>query len=735
MRYLSVCSGLGGAELAFTPLGWECAAVCEIDSSACAVLKARFPTVPNLGDFTKIGVEYVGTIDLLIGGTPCQSFSVAGLRKGLDDPRGNLTLEFLALAKRLKPNWIIWENVPGFLSDNEGETARSFLDIMEELGYVIDIDILDAQFHGVPQRRRRVFVCGQSVTGLLRQKTISSGLTVAQCLIESFQFALHVLYAQLIPESENLESQVGKSVLSLRRRIKLFGMDSEDQASLLLTNLTALLPSLGNMPFVSDSENGNDHSEILGSTKSPRLHEEMENIEEFQSIGMLLSKTLAENLRALNACITSTERREIIQSTIYSFAQTTLLITKLITPSLSYYPPYWSAASSALIAMEAFIDYARSTTSDLFGDMERFQAWSDFLREADGLYESLCDIGILSFDQVLPLSQSLQGHPAPRREAGQRVAGTIKGGSGERGWPDPSDGNGGGLVDVAGTLGGGSGERGWQHHDGAGAFVPIAHTLGTRNTKGTDERGDGSSNLQPVWPAEVASTLDAHFGDKWGLEDQHINSGASHFVPTVVGTMACNTGPNGHDAGNFQSNQGVDSGYVIPTIAFRTNQTSAQGPIHSEEVTDSLAQDHPPAVAFMVEQNTQASLPELPSIRANETPNYAVAYRVHGENSTAMTGDGTARVADPVDVARSLDTCGGYATNQGGNVVKQSMQVRRLTPIECSRLQGIPDDHLTVLYNGKPLADGPKYRLCGNSFAVPCVAWIGKRIQMVEDMK
>lgn len=132
---------------------------------------------------------------------------------------------------------------------------------------------------------------------------------------------------------------------------------------------------------------------------------------------------------------------------------------------------------------------------------------------------------------VLLIQQSLSGHPAPRREKGQRVAGTIKGGSGERGWPDPSDGNGGGLVDVAGTLGGGSGERGWQQHDGAGAFVPIAHTLGTRNTKGTDERGDGSSNLQPVWPAEVTQTIDAQYGSKYGQENQHINGGATLFVP------------------------------------------------------------------------------------------------------------------------------------------------------------------------------------------------------------
>lgn len=111
---------------------------------------------------------------------------------------------------------------------------------------------------------------------------------------------------------------------------------------------------------------------------------------------------------------------------------------------------------------------------------------------------------------------------------------------------------------------------------------------------------------------------------------------------------------------------------------------------------------------------------------------HAVAYRVHEENSTAMTGNGSANIADPVDVSRSLDTCGGYATNQGGNVVKHSMQVRRLTPVECERLQGIPDNFTKI---AEKSADGPRYKMIGNGFAVPCVAWIGKRIQMVEDMK
>jgi len=215
--------------------------------------------------------------------------------------------------------------------------------------------------------------------------------------------------------------------------------------------------------------------------------------------------------------------------------------------------------------------------------------------------------------------------------------------------------------------------------------------------------------------------------------DNYVVTGG--FFDQPIGTMACNTGPNGHDAGNFQSNQGVDSGYVIP-VAFTQNSRDEVRVIGDDGlVSGSLSAEtgtHQTTYITMIEQNTQASTPELPSIRANETPNYAVAYRVHGENSTAMTGDGIARVADPVDVARSLDTCGGYATNQGGNVVKQPMQVRRVTPVECERLQGIPDNFTKITEKS---ADGPRYKMIGNGFAVPCVAWIGKRIQMVEDMK
>jgi DNA (cytosine-5)-methyltransferase 1 len=160
VRYLSVCSGIEAATVAWHPLGWTPAAFSEIEAFPRAVLKHHYPEVPLHGDFTTIRADEYGPIDLLVGGTPCQSFSVAGLRGGLDDVRGNLALEFLRLADRKRPRWLAWENVPGVLSSNEGRDFGSILGGMVELGYGIAYRVLDAQHFGVPQRRRRVFVVG-----------------------------------------------------------------------------------------------------------------------------------------------------------------------------------------------------------------------------------------------------------------------------------------------------------------------------------------------------------------------------------------------------------------------------------------------------------------------------------------------------------------------------------------------------------------------------------------------
>jgi DNA (cytosine-5)-methyltransferase 1 len=163
--YGSVCSGIEAASVAWKPLGWRPAWFAEIDPFPSAVLAHRFPGVPNRGDFTQI--EESEPLHILVGGTPCQSFSVAGLRGGMADDRGNLALEFLRLAGRLRPRWLVWENVPGVLSSGGGRDFGSFLGGLAELGYGWSYRVLDAQYvrvdgfgRAVPQRRRRVFVVG-----------------------------------------------------------------------------------------------------------------------------------------------------------------------------------------------------------------------------------------------------------------------------------------------------------------------------------------------------------------------------------------------------------------------------------------------------------------------------------------------------------------------------------------------------------------------------------------------
>ena len=156
----SVCSGIGAPECGWRDLGWNSAFLSEIEPFPRAVLSHHFPEVPLHGDFTTIQRGQYADIDLLVGGTPCQSFSVAGLRGGMADERGNLALEYLRLADRLRPRWLVWENVPGVLSSSGGRDFGAFLGGLGELGYGFAYRVLDAQHFGVAQRRRRVFVVG-----------------------------------------------------------------------------------------------------------------------------------------------------------------------------------------------------------------------------------------------------------------------------------------------------------------------------------------------------------------------------------------------------------------------------------------------------------------------------------------------------------------------------------------------------------------------------------------------
>ena len=162
MRYATVCSGVEACSVAWEPLGWKPVFFSEIEDFPSEVLNTHYPSVPNHGDMTNFeewGYEK-GSIDVICGGTPCQSFSVAGLRRGLSDDRGNLALTFCRMVEQLRPKYFIWENVAGCLSSNGGRDFGSITGAMAQLGYSFGWRVFDAQHFGVPQRRRRVFLVG-----------------------------------------------------------------------------------------------------------------------------------------------------------------------------------------------------------------------------------------------------------------------------------------------------------------------------------------------------------------------------------------------------------------------------------------------------------------------------------------------------------------------------------------------------------------------------------------------
>ncbi|MDY3129919.1 MAG: DNA cytosine methyltransferase [Berryella intestinalis] len=166
MRYVSVFSGIEAASCAWDGMGWEPVAFAEIDPFACAVLAHRFPEVPNLGDMKQIDwSRYRGKADLVVGGSPCQSFSVAGKREGLKGESG-LMFEFVRCVREVRPRWVLWENVPGALSSEGGEAFGCLLrELADGGGYGLAWRVLDAQFFGVAQRRRRLFLVGRAGDG------------------------------------------------------------------------------------------------------------------------------------------------------------------------------------------------------------------------------------------------------------------------------------------------------------------------------------------------------------------------------------------------------------------------------------------------------------------------------------------------------------------------------------------------------------------------------------------
>jgi DNA (cytosine-5)-methyltransferase 1 len=185
MNYFSVCDGIGAAHAALLPLGYRCVGVSEIDKYCNQLIEQKYG-FKNYGDMHKwtewhSRVPSKTTIKLVIGGTPCQSFSIIGKRQGMAVPNGKLTIEFARFIYCIYPRWFVWENVPGALSVNTGHMFQDFLDYFSKCGYGVAWRVLDAQHFGVPQRRRRVFVVGCLGDPVRAGKILFDSETVPAC--------------------------------------------------------------------------------------------------------------------------------------------------------------------------------------------------------------------------------------------------------------------------------------------------------------------------------------------------------------------------------------------------------------------------------------------------------------------------------------------------------------------------------------------------------------------------
>ena len=634
----TLCSGIGAPEIAAPWVDWRLAS--EIENFPRAVLQDRFgyrlPEDHNQGepllwsDMTQVtpGLarsKGVPLPDLLVAGTPCQDFSIAGLRAGTDGDRGNLTLQFLisvmdiadaARDQGREPPFVLWENVPGIFSIS-GNPLEKLISGFNMLGYACDLSILDAQYFGVPQRRRRVFLACQNVESGRKKKSVFFGTAGATFLTDTLLTVL----------ADHLD-QSGKSVKDWgfaarhcadgqKKRMKLFGLSADhlsqeiDRNHLLnlwlkdwaetIQSFPKELPPLG--LTYADSVR---QADMLGARcldGAEALKAESPSTNTLALWSATLDAVCAEE----SISTTSTETKTTTDLEIYLCAEMLLSIAQFITNSTGLPLNYLDEASSTLTALKGFTRYARETSNDLFGDRERVCEWRDYEQRAQRqvsiierhFARNACPAAVL-FER-----QGLRGNTPPRRETREGVAGRI------------------------------------------------AKSLAIRGRDGTPQVEVGD---------EVANAILTPNGGRGGIgcgavltstgDVSHcLNAGGMGRIDYETETMIAHAlRGEGFDA----SEDGTGRGTPIVPIAFQS-----------------------------VDQGADASHDLSPTLRRH----------------------------DPMAVAT------GWA-------------VRRLTPVECARLQGFPDDHCAITYRGKPAADGPKYKALGNSMAVPVIAWLMDRMKI-----
>lgn len=671
-------------------------AFAEVEPFPCAVLAERFPDVPNLGDVTKFkewpdvcvcptgesdrsggeersaggGVEqgaelhselngqarsslcekcggFNGKIDIVVGGSPCQSFSVAGLRKGLDDPRGNLALTYLAIVEKYKPEWVIWENVPGVLSSGGGRDFGSFLGALENIGYGFAYRVLDAQYvrtpdypRAVPQRRRRVFVVGS--------------LRGAEC-------AAAVLF--------DSESVCGNP--TPRREAR------KGFASFTPTSFGKYSEGVGTLKAAGGDLGGGSETLTTGFFDAQafkvRGGSETETGEQGGTPGRKAGKGYLGS-EELAFTVASSQDQHIFYPSV---GETSPTVTS------KWHKGSGGPAGSETGNMVVAQDVAGTLDASYHkGCGER----GGIEREVVAYENHANDSRIKQLDgNVSPSVVARWGTGGNNQALVQTVAVRTAN----------TNANGHGIAEeVTHTLD--------QTNSNAIAYaVDVYNQAVNGDVSATVTEAVGGTNTSGPkvmqHPTPVASTLLSR--DYKDINTDALNPHSAKLVAVSFepGSIARNAGPAGESD-------------VCPTL--RSEMGDNQPAVRIESP---VLMDQGGSVMSVLEDGTVGTL-------RRET---------HGHEPSIVAPSLTAS-NNPSRSPQSSEV-----TQQVETVLHSTMQVRRLTPLECERLQGFPDEWTRIAWKKKgpeDCPDGPRYKAIGNSMAVNVMQWIGIRIAITKEL-
>ena len=687
LRYLSVCSGMEAASVAWEPLGFVPVGFSEIEPFPCAILKHRFPNTTNYGSLTEHTTWPIerGAVDLLVGGTPCQSFSVAGLRKGMSDPRGNLALTFLALADRVKPKWIVWENVPGVLSSSGGRDFGAFLGALVELGYGFAYRVLDAQHFGVPQRRRRVFVVA----------CLGDWRAPAEVLSLSEGLCGYIEKGAKKRKGSATDAPASVDASGLQRTVGTLCADTHPGAYSGQDAYTGrIIPEA--KPIVIDRAAFNQG---INAQYEPHIEasETMDSLVARGPHAVGVPTPFRKSKRAQSVTDDESWVADGKANTLNNFDLGDTRTTHAVVEPTAY-------------ILDSYTSNSMKSDNPHSGCRE-----VDATKCLDtSCLNPSCNQGGVMITQPI----AIPIHDQATRHAGKHG--------------DKQDGKGNGLGigqpgDPMNTL-----TQGDKHAVAVTQPIPLDLRNATRDPEKHDEvnrQGVGVGDAGD--PAHTLTKEFCHGVAQPMLYENHPNdsrvTGPHDVAPTVVTRF-------GTGGGNVPPVQ------QEPKI-IKVSELRLTGKITEQDVCPTLTSgakqgDSDPLAITFQPGNLRREAGADPSTTTTTTLKASA-----GDQTPHVACFKSGQGAQARSIGWSEEVSPTLPSNAGGNTapavigLNPPMAVRRLTPVECERLQGFPDNWSRIPWKGKPeeqCPDGPRYKACGNSMAVPVMRWIGERIKEID---